>query len=300
MDKSIGRNDPCSCGSGEKFKRCHGGPRNIPRKGVWFPPNTVATFLDLDNQINVFTSDMIKNQFSKEQPRISAHFDKDFESDIDAISHELAIVTAYIHGSFRLEQDDEIPAVSECVSLLSNSIQSILAALTLLRSGFRVQPPAQLRLAIETTATAVALYVEPEHVDDFRNGKFGFPQAFKIAKNAIPVLGPFYGQLSEQFSHLGSLHKRPHLIETLDRDDSAAQMNLGLIKSMVIVVAIAAELIYFKLLADHRFWRRLDRGVYAYSPSEAEQRHQRDFIGHPLPGENKDTDENGQGDGLGS
>ena len=26
----VGRNDPCPCGSGRKFKRCHGDPRNLP------------------------------------------------------------------------------------------------------------------------------------------------------------------------------------------------------------------------------------------------------------------------------
>jgi preprotein translocase subunit SecA len=26
----VGRNDPCPCGSGRKFKRCHGDPRNAP------------------------------------------------------------------------------------------------------------------------------------------------------------------------------------------------------------------------------------------------------------------------------
>jgi preprotein translocase subunit SecA len=26
----AGRNDPCPCGSGRKFKRCHGDPRSRP------------------------------------------------------------------------------------------------------------------------------------------------------------------------------------------------------------------------------------------------------------------------------
>jgi preprotein translocase subunit SecA len=26
----VGRNDPCPCGSGRKFKRCHGDPRMRP------------------------------------------------------------------------------------------------------------------------------------------------------------------------------------------------------------------------------------------------------------------------------
>ena len=25
---NVGRNDPCPCGSGRKYKRCHGDPRN--------------------------------------------------------------------------------------------------------------------------------------------------------------------------------------------------------------------------------------------------------------------------------
>ena len=25
--KDVGRNDPCPCGSGQKFKKCHGAPR---------------------------------------------------------------------------------------------------------------------------------------------------------------------------------------------------------------------------------------------------------------------------------
>jgi preprotein translocase subunit SecA len=26
----VGRNDPCPCGSGRKYKRCHGDPRTRP------------------------------------------------------------------------------------------------------------------------------------------------------------------------------------------------------------------------------------------------------------------------------
>jgi preprotein translocase subunit SecA len=27
---NVGRNDACPCGSGRKYKRCHGDPRNAP------------------------------------------------------------------------------------------------------------------------------------------------------------------------------------------------------------------------------------------------------------------------------
>lgn len=27
----VGRNDPCTCGSGKKFKKCHGNPSNQPK-----------------------------------------------------------------------------------------------------------------------------------------------------------------------------------------------------------------------------------------------------------------------------
>jgi uncharacterized protein YchJ len=30
LAEKVGRNDPCPCGSGRKFKRCHGDPRMRP------------------------------------------------------------------------------------------------------------------------------------------------------------------------------------------------------------------------------------------------------------------------------
>ena len=33
----VGRNDPCPCGSGRKFKRCHGDPRIRP-DAKWVTP----------------------------------------------------------------------------------------------------------------------------------------------------------------------------------------------------------------------------------------------------------------------
>jgi preprotein translocase subunit SecA len=38
VEKKVGRNDPCPCGSGKKYKHCHGrvstGPPQQPQKGA--------------------------------------------------------------------------------------------------------------------------------------------------------------------------------------------------------------------------------------------------------------------------
>jgi preprotein translocase subunit SecA len=30
VDKKVGRNDPCPCGSGKKYKQCHGAQQSTP------------------------------------------------------------------------------------------------------------------------------------------------------------------------------------------------------------------------------------------------------------------------------
>ena len=37
VEKKIGRNEPCPCGSGKKYKECHG--KSGPRKGVFAKEN---------------------------------------------------------------------------------------------------------------------------------------------------------------------------------------------------------------------------------------------------------------------
>jgi len=56
MSAKIGRNDPCPCGSGKKFKRCCGGLSLAQRPealrcadcGREFNPSETATVLDLE------------------------------------------------------------------------------------------------------------------------------------------------------------------------------------------------------------------------------------------------------------
>jgi preprotein translocase subunit SecA len=37
VDKKVGRNDPCPCGSGKKFKNCHGQQQGVPTPAATRP-----------------------------------------------------------------------------------------------------------------------------------------------------------------------------------------------------------------------------------------------------------------------
>ena len=61
MDK-VGRNDPCPCGSGKKYKFCHGQSNIIPFPGLpvedlgsMVPPDDGRTFMEARGTPNVAT-----------------------------------------------------------------------------------------------------------------------------------------------------------------------------------------------------------------------------------------------------
>lgn len=65
--KKIGRNDPCPCGSGRKYKKCHGG-------GAEVPENSVAQVRRVIEELQAATSQREKQQ-GLGRPIISASFE---------------------------------------------------------------------------------------------------------------------------------------------------------------------------------------------------------------------------------
>jgi len=73
MEKEIGRNEPCPCGSGKKYKRCHGvgaAPKITPPKAA-LDPQTPNPFANMDpaimNQVARSLGRLPKGQLQKLQ-----------------------------------------------------------------------------------------------------------------------------------------------------------------------------------------------------------------------------------------
>ena len=197
----VGRNDPCPCGSGKKFKKCCGSPTAeeqsiAPNGGM--PENAVAVFYEEhDKQFRILTDDVLLNQLHREGPKIADSFDRTFERDLREISEQFSLTFALLmYGSKRAWKDDDLSVRSRCCTLLLNAGQTIVAALEILRHGFRLQPGMLMRSAIETICVVVSLFTGQTSLQDYDAASLSSPKAVTHAKRAIPVLGYLYGFFS--------------------------------------------------------------------------------------------------------
>lgn len=286
MEK-IGRNDPCPCGSGRKFKKCCGSPipeerRIVPNSEV--PENAVAAmYEEQENRFRIFTDDMVLNQLRREGPKIAESFDNNFERDLKEISEQFSLTFALLAcGTMRSCNTDEAPVRSRCCPLLLNASQTIIAALDVLRHGFRLQPGVLMRSAIETICVVVSLFTGQTSLQNYDAGVLSSPKAVTHAKRVIPILGELYGFFSREFAHLGNLHKELHSWDLFAGDDEAAAINLSFVKLGLNLLTATTELVLYEYTPDHRYWKKLGTGHYGFEPSEAEKEWQSQFLGRLL------------------
>lgn len=60
MQLKIGRNEPCPCGSGKKFKHCCGSPRAVPVEESASHSREVIATARVGDVLNVYGSTMLK------------------------------------------------------------------------------------------------------------------------------------------------------------------------------------------------------------------------------------------------
>src|SRR5262249_25866455 len=141
--KKVGRNEPCPCGSGKKFKFCHGTNRTLPPK-----ENVAKVVLDRANKrAVVVTKDILINQIFRDGPIIAKSFDSLTEKDISAISSVLADAIGIIFPHVVVDAEDYRPT---CARLLSSATTAFMASLEVARHGFRRPYGAMARQIIET------------------------------------------------------------------------------------------------------------------------------------------------------
>jgi len=280
MTSKIGRNDPCPCGSGKKYKKCCGSSLANPADSqqVAVPDDTAAAFVDSKNKRVVFLKNtMVVNQLRREGPKIAASFDAAFDEDIRRISEQFAIAYGTLYC--QMQRPNKNKTRDACVQLLANSSQTSIAALELVRHGFRLQPGILIRNAVETICVALALFVEPELMEAYEKGKLQSSKMVSRAKEVVPPLGWAYGFFSKEFAHLGQLHQQMHEWDAFEKSDDAAEMNLKFIKLAVNLLIISGELICYNSVETHRYWKRIAPGQYAYDPPESEREWQQAFLG---------------------
>lgn len=247
-------------------KQRPGGPR------VDLPSNPLMGFLDHEaKQRIVVSGDVLINQLRRDAPKIEASFDAACDEEIREISELFSLTVGVLIASLRLasRQNDELRLAAG--PLLSNASNSLAAAAAVLRAGYVLQPGILIRSLLETVSTVLHLIQVPGGLGELRSGRLKSTRTLAAAKTALPPIGALYGYFSENFAHIGDLHKGLPRVGEFERGDEALEVNLGFLRIGTWLLYTTTELLYFDLVPQPRYWVSASGG-FTFDPSDDERK----------------------------
>lgn len=246
------------------------------------PPKLIrASALLLDKgekQIVFFTEDMLLNQLRRDGPKIEMSFDRLCEDDLAELSAFLSKSSGLIFSGLKvaLRREDELR--SACAQLLLNASNSFAVATAVLRMGYVLQPGIVLRSFLEAVATSLHLMQRPQDLAAYERHELASPKTLAAAKKALPPFGQLYGYFSDNFAHIGHLHKSVTPLREFTERNPALDVNLSFLRIACWLLYVTTELVFNDLLEEPRYWHPVDGG-YRYDPSPAEREWMNNYFG---------------------
>jgi tetratricopeptide (TPR) repeat protein len=305
-EKKVGRNDPCPCGSGEKFKRCHGllSQQSLPERskirrksdetvaGAGECMNIPFDMRDYARGTKRLAKDFRRVLFKALDTaniETTALFDEGFRSDVRAILRHLA------HGyesvnSIGLNRSPSKPAhIEQAFFLFHEALNLVLVALRTVRGGSILGSDGILRQALELGCVAYQVGTDPSGkiLNDLLQGRLSAPKAVPVAKKVYQGIGRLYGTLSGSAVHASVEHithsissspdsgKGPRIYIGAAFDPGrGARFKLGLIRIERVSVAILAliEACFFGHLEAPRLWKKTASGLEWSGSPDVEER----------------------------
>ncbi|EME9747590.1 hypothetical protein N0725_04890 [Pseudomonas aeruginosa] len=252
-------------------------------------PDTCAFVFDSANsRVLEFRKTMLVNQVGRDAERIAKSFDALHAADLEKLSEQFAHCSAVLAtGLVKIEQEEDDLRMA-CAGLLYNALNSMAAAAYILRGGFVLQPGPVIRSAIESMAMALHLMQFPQDLQKHREHQFDSTRAVSSAKRVFPPFGKFYGLLSREFTHVGSLHKQLTPIREYKGSEEPLDLNLKFLTSGIWMCYVSCELIFLDSVGAPRYWREIPVDVeghtgYLFDPSAEEKAWMEDFLGLDNP-----------------
>jgi hypothetical protein len=287
----IGRNSPCPCGSGQKYKRCCGSarpqflrPEPVLVQSLIPPDRVLDAFVDLERKRNVvITNDVLIKSLQRDCPDIADAFDTDFANEIKDLNALFSETMAILIRAWHFDKTVQPPALRNAFFyLLMNAGQSFVAALDLLRHGFRLQPGILIRGLIENLTTVCHLGQRPQDLRRLQDGSLSSTNTLAAAKKVIPIFGQLYGVFSDSFVHIGQNHLTFNPVVRCSPDDEAVQANLSFLRMSAWLLYAVTELAFFPHVTNPRYWREVDnpegKAEYSYAPTDKEEKWRMDFL----------------------
>jgi hypothetical protein len=231
----------------------------------------VSAMMDREaKKLYVFTDDMLINQLRRDGPRIEASFDALCADDLAELSALLSRANGLFFSGLSVGMKEEDDVRVACSQLLLNAANSFAAAVAVLRMGYVLQPGIILRSLLEAVSTTLHLLQNPKDLDAYKNHTLQSPKTIAAAKKALPPFGLLYGNFSDNFAHIGHLHKSITPIREYTEKHEAVEVNLSLLRVAAWLLYVTAELAFNDLVEQPRYWHPVEQG-YKYDPSDEEK-----------------------------
>ena len=98
------------------------------------------------------------------------------------------------------------------------------------------------RNVIETTCTVFHLMVEPSALREFHAGRLKSTKSISFANKVIPGFGKIYGELSNQFVHVGTMHSSLNPVKAYNESEEPLSVIRSSMKMIAWLLYVAAEL----------------------------------------------------------
>lgn len=261
--------------------------RPIKQKNILSPEKIVDVTIDEGKKsFIIYTDDMLINQIKRDSIKTAVSFDKLCDCQLQEISRLISIVLMVTNrGIVKANQENDELRLT-CLEILVNAVNSFVAATTLLRNGYRLQPGILIRNILEAISTVLHLFVRPNDLKNFHEGRLQSSKTIPTAKKVLPPFGATYGFFSQQFAHIGTLHQRPQPLTLYHKIDVALEINISFLRLTSWLLYVTSELICYEIVGSVRYWHYIGKNehgsMYAYNPSDDERKWQEDYLGVPL------------------
>ncbi len=231
-----------------------------------------------DDQLIIISKDILINQLHRDGPKIQKSFDALCSSDIEEISAFISCSVSILYSGLLVSKKAKAHRMLACTELLINALNSLGASTQLLRSGYTLQPGIVIRSILESVSTVFHLLDRPNDFEKYQNGLLESPKTIAAAKKAIPTFGSLYRAFSENFTHIGHLHRTIQRVEEYRELNDPLKMNIGFLKMTSWLIYVCSELLFHNLIQEPRYWQKVEGG-FMYNPSEEERGWMEKYLG---------------------
>lgn len=271
MTDKIGRNDKCPCGSGKKFKRCHGAIEKSP-----LAPRKDASGITY----YVAGRNMLMNRVEREAKVIADGFDLLCHEPVAEIEQLYGPIGALLLAGSKYSERSQDQLRLALYKVLTNALKSFTAAFSLLRSGWRLQPYQCIRNCMEALSVTLHLFMHSDDLDKFEKDKLQSTATFNSAKQLMPVFGRVYGVLSGDYTHIGRPFRSVQKGVPYSKEEEDLWHCLGVLMSVLWLFYQVTELVFLDLADQPLFWKEVSVGQYELTLSKEAIKWQEKLVSH--------------------